>query len=127
MKYPFEFSELLLTDYVLKQLGFNPYKDGAGDFGYRRLNLGESYYTMLEIDAQYDLTGGYGDYEVLEPGHFESCGDGPTRRLYFFHDLYEDILFKMQPVAIEIFKKKCKDANIEPYLYSYINYKTNKK
>ena len=58
MNYPFEFRELLLTDFVLTKLGFTEYHDGAGDYGDRRLNLGKlPYFEILEIDAKEDVNG----------------------------------------------------------------------
>jgi hypothetical protein len=128
MKYPFEFEELLLTDYVLDQLGFTNYHDGAGDFGDRRLDLGVSpYYLVHEIDAKSDENDGYGymfgGQAKIEPGHF--CSEDFGQKLYFLHDLYEDITFNHKNIELNVFIEKCYKANCGYYLDSYLEYKNN--
>lgn len=123
MNYPFEFNELLLTDYVLDQLGFTEYHDGAGDFGDRRLDLGlETRYEIKCVDAKSDINDGYGYYmetkPKIEPGHF--CTEDFGIRLYFLHDMYEDILLNRTSSELDMFIEKCNKSNAGPYLSSYI-------
>lgn len=92
MKYPFEFSELLLTKTVLDVIGFTEYWSGCGDFGDRRLNLGElPAYLIWEIDELDDPCGGYCGQPVYESSHFSSKDWEP---MYFLHEMYEDIVKK---------------------------------
>ena len=120
MNYPFEFKELLLTDFVLTKLGFTPYHDGAGDYGDRRLDLGKRpYFEIIEIDAKDDVYDGYGITKEIGSGHYtRDCED-----LYFLHELYEEILSDCTVDEVNVFVEKCKEANCYPYLESYLEYK----
>lgn len=137
VSYPFEFKELLLTDKVLDVLGFSEYWAGSGDFGDRRLDLGgkvgderltskkeyPSYFIMVtdEID---DPEAGYGysepEYcsEHYSANHFDS-------RIYFLHEMYEDILKRRTPEEVEKFVEitKGKNVNMYPYIKSWIEFK----
>lgn len=137
VSYPFEFKELLLTDKVLDVLGFSEYWAGCGDFGDRRLDLGgkvgderltskkeyPSYFIMV-IDETDDPEAGYGYGEPeycsahYSSNHFDS-------RIYFLHEMYEDILKRRTPEEVEKFVEitKGKNVNMYPYIKSWIEFK----
>lgn len=134
--YPFEFNEMILTDKVLDVLGFSEYWAGSGGFGDRRLELGgqvgderltskKEYpnYFVYEVDESEDPASGYGGEPEYSSAHF--CGNGFSPRLYFLHEMYEDILSRRTPEEIEKFIEitKRNGVNMYPYIKSWIDYK----
>jgi hypothetical protein len=137
MEYPFKFKELLLTDKVLDVLGFSKYWNGCGDFGDRRLDLGgvvedkrltskNEYpkYFIQEVDEIDDPESGYG-YGEPEYSSRHFCTKGFEKRIYFLHEMYEDILQRRTPEEVEKFIEitKKEGVNMFPYIESWIKYK----
>lgn len=127
MQYPFEFHELLLTDHVLDALGFGEYWDDCGDFGSRKLVFSDdSYYLLYEMDERNsDDADSYGGVATYCPSYF--LAKDFRRRLYFLHDLYEDIVASCPAVDVELFilTTKKPEVNMWPALESYLKYKEN--
>lgn len=123
MKYPFEFTECLLTDSVLDALGFTEYWSGSGEYGDRKLKLGSTYYMIFEMDPLEDEDQGYSSKHVRCPGHFVS--DGFETRLYFLHDMIEDVKARRTPNEYDVFLSLCKQrgVNLGSYLDSYFEWK----
>jgi hypothetical protein len=124
MKYPFEFSELLLTDILLKEFGFINWSDDCGDSNHSSITLAR---VKIEIHKTDELSdGGVGSYAKPEysSAHFTNKDFHP---MYFLHDLYEYIIsFNNEEVILE-FLELCKKNNTYVYIESYINYMTTKK
>ena len=137
MNYPFEFNELLLTDKVLDVLNFSEYWSGSGDFGDRRLDLGgkvgdkrltskEEYpfYLIMITDEIDDSEAGYGYGEPEYCSqHFSSKNF--DSRIYFLHEMYEDILKRRSIKEVEKFIEitKGKNINMYPYIKSWTEFK----
>lgn len=141
MNYPFEFTELILTDRILDLLGFTEYWGGPGDFGDRRLgikldkNRFDSNYSVFYIyqyDEKDDECDGYGygepqyvpSYYAL-PGYYYSAGQiaeqiktGVYSSIYFLHELY-DAIDKFTPDLIPFLESNISKYNMKPYLDSY--------
>jgi len=126
--YPFEFSELLLTNQCLDWLGFTEYWAGSGDFGDRRLDLGEpgAKYLIYEIDGKEDDADGYGQHPIQCCVRHYITEDF-MGSLYFLHELYEDIKKRRTPKELNVFLEKCGMAHMMPYMDSYLAYIENKK
>jgi len=123
MNYPFEFKELLISDRALDWLGFTEYWDMNGDTGDRRLDLGGvgKKYLIWETTDKEDDADGYGQHPIQCITHyfFEENFRG---HLYFLHELYEDIKEKRTEEELMKFIEKCKNANMGPYIDSYLDY-----
>lgn len=128
MNYPFEFKEMLLTDKALDVLGFSEYWAGAGDFGERRLNLGNAgaHYTIIEHDEKDDESDGYGPWPTTySPCHFSADFKSPSGSIYFLHEMYEDIVATRTPEEVERFIEitKQRGINMYPFIKSYLEFK----
>lgn len=136
MEYPFKFKELLLTDKVLDVLGFSEYWAGSGDFGDRRLDLGAKVgderltskneypdYYIMEMDENYDPSGGYGGESEYYARSYLSKGFDSY--MYFLHEMYEDILARRTPEEVASFIELTKKdgVNMYPFIKSYLEYK----
>lgn len=126
MNYPFEFDELLLTSKVLDVLGFSEYWAGSGDFGERCFGVEKvELYRIVEIDEIDDPDAGYGSGEPQYCSkHY--CSRTFIKRIYFLHELYEDIE-NLNPNLLSMFIEKTKEKNVNmyPYIKSFLKYKTN--
>ena len=138
INYPFEFKELLLTDTVLDVLGFTEYHDGTGDYGDRMLYLGSegnderliskkeyASYLIYDMDEKEDGADGYGYGEPEYSSQSFTTKD--FHRIYFLHEMYEDILMRRTPEEIQYFIEltKKKRINMFPYIESWVNFKDN--
>lgn len=137
MNYPFEFMELPITDRVLDKLGFAEYWDGCGDFGERsfgvrlpedphnRFHPDYSVYRLVEIDEKDDYCDGFcEDLQYLARYWYSPFKHISFRKIYFLHDLYEDILAN-NPDLIPFFEEAAKKVNMHPFLDSYKKFKND--
>lgn len=126
MKYPFEFKELLITKYLLDTLGFSEYYSGCADFGYRSLDLPffEKVYRIIEYDELKEDGASMGgmDNSYVSSYWASYSNEIPERKLYFLHDMYNDILIHLGAGFLEQFIKVCKKVNMYPFIISYERY-----
>ena len=124
MTYPFEFEELLLSSKALDWLGFTEYWDMNGDTGDRRLDLGGggAKYLIWETSDKEDDADGYGYHPIQCVTHHFFKADFKGH-LYFLHELYEDIANNRTSEELNVFLTKCNDANMMPYINSYLKSK----
>lgn len=111
----------LITDLIIKKLGFGEYNDGSGDFGYYRLNYdhtppyikNKNVYELGIYDEKDDWSDGYSDEPEYCDGHYFSGYDWD--RIDYIHELYLDIKKLMPTEFVEIFEQKLKENNLWYY------------
>lgn len=118
MKYPFEFTEILLTDHLFTLLGLGDWWGGSGDFNDATLILGEESIRIRQQDVGL-MGSGYGDH--YQPGYYMT--EDFTTSLYFLHELLDYISSELSIEAVEIFLTKCGEFECRQYLDEYIAYK----
>jgi hypothetical protein len=133
IKYPFAFDELKITDKVLDVLGFSEYWAGASEYGERTFGIKKSehqyekWYRIVDHDEMEDGNQGYISPARYYAQNFSSPFNARvSRRIYFLHDLYEDISDNA-PDLLDFFIEKTKEkgVNMFPFIQSYLEYKEN--
>jgi hypothetical protein len=113
--------KLKLDDFILERLGFSGYRDGAGDYGTRRLHLIDTTYEMVEYDDMDDLNDGYFEPPTYRSSYYIAGFNekDTNQRLDFLHELYQAVLNNCSDYDCEEFVKRCKDNNMLPYIDKY--------
>jgi len=118
MEYPFKFNEIILTDNMLKLLGFGDWCGGAGDFNDSRIHLDGKSFDIHSIDEKDDDADGYG-YHPKQYCAYHYCDD-KWNAIYFLHELYEYIKSGECETALIDFISRCKKCNLMPNIESYL-------
>lgn len=120
-EYPFKFRCILLSDRMLKKIGFGDWNDCAGDFSKSQLILKDDVriiiYCLDEKDDTYD--GYWPNSEYVSPEYL----DIHFQHFYFLHELYEMVKSKNNEIAMNDFIDRTTKCNLKPFIDSYLDSK----